>query len=58
MIELDNRFVRPKSISKLLARDYLAGGFEEHSQNLERLLLEPDPASLFAQFAPSKIQLK
>ena len=58
MTELDNGIVRPEALPNLLARDYFSGGFEQHSQYLEGLLLESNPAPLFAQLAPPKVQLK
>jgi hypothetical protein len=58
MIELDNGVVGPQALPNLLARDDFAGGFEKHSEDLERLLLEPNPATFFAQFASPKVQLK
>jgi hypothetical protein len=58
LIELDNRLVRPEALPNLLPRNYVSGGFEKHSQDLERLLLESNPASLFPQFAPPQVQLK
>jgi hypothetical protein len=58
MVELDNGLVRPEALPNLLARDYFAGRFEKHLQDLEGLLLESNPVSLFAQFAPSTVQLE
>jgi hypothetical protein len=55
VIELDNGLVRPQALPNLLTRDYFARGFEEHLEYLNRLLLESNPASLFAQLAPSKV---
>jgi len=58
MIEFDDRVVRPQAFSDVLPGYDFSRRFKEHLKDLERLLLKPDPAPLFAQFAPSKIELE
>jgi hypothetical protein len=58
MIELDNGLAWPKALSNLLARDHFAARFQKHSEYLEGLLLEANPATLFSQFAPPEVDLK
>jgi hypothetical protein len=58
VVELDYAFVRPEPSPNLLARYNFARGFEEQLEDLERLILEPNPPSLFAQFTSLRIQLE
>jgi hypothetical protein len=39
VIEFDDRVVRPQALPDVLPRDNFAWRFEEHPENLERLLL-------------------
>jgi hypothetical protein len=48
MIELYDGVVRPKALPNLVTRDHFTGRLEEHSKNLERLLLKSNPAPLLA----------
>jgi hypothetical protein len=57
-IEFDYGLVRPEALANLLARNNFARGFEQHLEDLEGLLLEPNSATLFAQFAFSEVQLE
>src|SRR5262249_8129104 len=58
MIELNDGLIRPEAHPHRLPRDYFPGRFEQHTQDLERSLLESNPTFFFAQFAPSKVKLK
>jgi hypothetical protein len=58
MIELDNRAVRPEALPNRPARDHFTGRFEEHSEDLEWLLLKSDPVPVLMQFSPSKVEFK
>jgi hypothetical protein len=58
MVELDDDVVRPEAFPNLLACDDFAWRFEQHPEDQERLLLQPDPAPLFAQFSAPKIERK
>jgi hypothetical protein len=52
VVELDYRVVGPELVADLLAQDYLARTFQQHPEDLERLVLKSDPDARFAQFGP------
>jgi hypothetical protein len=58
MIEIDKRIGRPQNAAQLLPADWLTWLREQHLQNAQRLLLQPDPDALLAQFAGARIQLE
>ena len=58
MIEVDERVRRPERLLKLLAADDLAGTLEQHRQDLDRLLLKPNPQAPLAQFTRDEVQLE
>jgi hypothetical protein len=43
VVEVDKDVRRPKQLLQFLARDDFARTFEEQTQDLNRLLREPDP---------------
>jgi len=58
VVKFNDRVVRPQTFLDVLPGDYFTRRFEEHSQDLERLLLESNPVPVFAQFSPSNIEHK
>ena len=58
VVEIHERVRGPEFLLKFLATDDLAGVLEQHRQELEGLLLKPDPQAALAQFAGTKIQLE
>ena len=58
MIEIDEGLGRPQAIADFFPGDGLAGTFEQHRQNLKRLLLKPDSDSPLPQLAGAKIDLE
>ena len=58
VIELDDHAVRPKALPDVFACHDLAGGFQEHMQDLERLLLESNGLRSLAQFPGAQVELK
>lgn len=57
MDEIDKRVGRPKFPLQLGGHD-LARVLQQPRKNLKRLLLEPDPQSVFVKFACAKIRLE
>src|SRR5712692_11768566 len=57
VIEVDDR-PAPKFLAQLLPGYQLSGFFQEHRQDLKRLLLQPDAQAALCQFAGSKIDLE
>jgi hypothetical protein len=45
-------------LPQFVARDYLTGAFEEHSQELQRLLRQPEFRAIPAQLPGFEIELK
>jgi hypothetical protein len=58
VIELDHSVVGPKLPADFLAQHHLARALQQHAQNLERLVLKPDPGAAFAQLARAHIQFE
>jgi hypothetical protein len=58
MIEFDDRVVAPQACPDVLPGDHFPGRFEEHPQDLERLLLKPDFVPVLAQLACPKVELE
>ena len=48
MFEIDKRVIRPEALAEFVASDGRAGFFEQGSQNLERLSLQPDLDAVLA----------
>ena len=57
VIEVDDRLA-PKSLAQLFPGYQLSGLFQQHRQDLKRLLLQPDPQAALRQFARSKVDLE
>jgi hypothetical protein len=51
IFELNHRVIGPESLLNLLPSNYFAPALEQHGKNLERLLGQPDPHSVLAQFS-------
>ena len=51
VLEVDERAVRPQPVAQLVARQQFARMFEHHRQHGERLILQPKPHAVLAQFA-------
>jgi len=58
VIEIDEGIGRPQAVAKLVPGHGLARPFEQHGQNLKRLLLKSEPHSLLVQLTGSKIDLE
>jgi hypothetical protein len=50
--------LRPQAFSQFLTRYNFARAFEEHAQDLERLLLDFDAGTALEQFAPGEVHFK
>jgi hypothetical protein len=57
VIEVDDQLA-PKFLAQLLPGYQLSGFFQQHRQDLKRLLLQPDAQPTLCQFAGSKIDLE
>jgi hypothetical protein len=57
VIEVDDRLA-PKFLAQLLSGYQLSRSFEQHRQDLKRLLLQPDPQATLRQLARSQVDLK
>ena len=57
VIEVDDRLA-PKFLLQLLPGHQLPGFFQQHRQDLKRLLLQPDAQAALGQFAGAKIDLE
>jgi hypothetical protein len=58
MVEIDKSVGRPNLRSQLLVSDHIAGAFEQSGQDLQRLTLQPQSYTVFAQFPCADIQLE
>ena len=58
MLEIDECFCRPESLSQLLAGDEFAGTIQQGLENLKRLIGEIDPDAGLPQLARAQIQLE
>ena len=58
MLEIDEGSIGPQALAELVTSDHVAGALEHHTENLERLLLEPDAATVLAQLARTNVQLE
>ena len=58
MLELDNRAVGPEPLPNLLPCDHLTLAFDEHGENFNRLITQPDPDTAVAQLPRLEIQFK
>jgi hypothetical protein len=50
--------VRPKPLLDIFASDNFARPFQQNAEELDWLLLKPDPDAMLSQFAPSDIQFE
>jgi hypothetical protein len=57
MIEVDDRLA-PNFLAQFFPGYQLSGFFQQHRQDLKRLLLQPDAQATLCQFAGSKIDLE
>jgi len=58
VVELDKGVVAPDALAQLVARDDLAGVFEEGEQDFEGLILQLDAHTVFSKFGVLLIDLK
>jgi hypothetical protein len=58
MFEIDKSILRPEASAEFVAGHDLAGCFEQGSQNLKWLSLQPDLRSVLAQYARFQIDLE
>lgn len=57
-VEIDERVLRPKALPQFFPSDDLIGAFQQHDQNLKRLVRELDPYAGLAQLACLQIELE
>src|SRR5271163_272944 len=55
MVEIDKSVGRPNLCSQLLESDHIAGALEQSGQNLQRLTLQPQSYTSFAQLPCSNV---
>src|SRR5579863_5019757 len=58
VVEIHVSIGGPQSFPQFFSTDHASSPFEKHAQRGERLVLKPDPASLFAEFASLQISFK
>ncbi len=58
MIEINERVVRPELLAEFIACDHVAGMFQQHRQNLKRLVLQPDSPAVLEKFSCAEINFK
>jgi hypothetical protein len=58
MVEIDKSIGCPNQRSQLLASDHIAGAIEQSGQDLQRLTLQPQSHTEFAQLPCVEIQLE
>jgi hypothetical protein len=58
MLELHHRMVGPKLLLDFFASRDSASVLDEHSQNLERLVLEHNPSAGFVQFSRLQVEFE
>ena len=58
MVKVDKDVRGPKALPQFVAGEYLAGAFQEHSQELQRLLRQPEFRPIPAQLPGFEIELK
>jgi hypothetical protein len=56
VLEIDERAVRPETLPQLAARDDLAGPFQQHREDRERLTLEPKPHAILPKLSCGDVQ--
>src|SRR6266849_888652 len=55
VIEINERVVRPEHLAEFIARDHVSGMFQQHRQNLKRLILQPDSSAVLEEFSCAEI---
>jgi hypothetical protein len=55
VIKIHERIIRPQLIPKLFSGDYFARTFDQQSQDLKWLVLQPDSSPVLEQFSSAKI---
>ena len=58
VVKVDKDVGGPKALPEFVAGEYLAGAFQEHSQELQRLLRQPEFRPIPAQLPGFEIELK
>ena len=58
MFEIDKSVLRPEASAEFVAGNGPAGCFEQGSQNLKRLSLQPDLRAMLAQYSCFQIHLE
>lgn len=58
MIEINEHILRPQPLAKLLARNYFSRALQQHRQQLNRLLRQPDSCPALAKLTRSHIEFK
>jgi len=58
VVEVHEGVGRPKPSLEVLSRHQLAGAFQQHSKDLEGLLLKLNPQATFANLAGAEVNLE
>ncbi len=58
IVEIHEGVGGPEFLAQIVAGDDLAGIFQQHRENLERLVLKANLQAAFAQFAGGEVRLK
>src|SRR5258708_36227251 len=58
VIKINERVVRPELLAEFIACDHVAGTFQQHGQNLKRLILQPDSSAVLEEFSCAEIDFK
>jgi hypothetical protein len=58
VVEINERVVRPELLAEFIACDHVAGMFQQHGQNLKRLVLQPDSPAVLEEFSCAEIDFK
>ena len=58
VLEIDERPVRPQPVAELVAGEHVRGTLEQHGQNFEWLVLQPDADAVLAQLTRADVELE
>jgi|SRR5215471_1717319 len=58
VVEIYERVLRPDLAAQLFTAHYLPGSFQQDSEHLKGLILNPDALALLAQFSSAKVHFE
>src|SRR6267378_676013 len=58
VIEIDERIGRPDLLPQVITRNHTPGIFQQHAENLKRLLLQTHSSAILAELSSGEVHLK